>query len=317
MDSWGTTPDATSAPPTPPRHMAGRGRRRRETIVLCVAGALVVTAGVAVLAVARGGGDTSAGDDPAPATTARPGGGTAPAGPIVGPTGVLGSWSGTEWEPWEGGEVPGDGAEFSVVRLDEPLTTAVGRTVAEECPGAASGDTDLDLGLDPGSDGAPAPIAVAGIAKPRPRTVEVLDTGSSTYRQAAAEVAASLGTTTPPTLAQVLRGDLEGDGTDEVVVTAEHVTDPNGMTPTPGDWSVVFLRRVAGSGVETSVVSSSLAGPDGVVDRFRVSALADLNGDGTMELAVSSDSVRGVAMAVFASEAGEDPAEVLRAGCAA
>ena len=318
MDSWGTTLDETSPQDTAPRHLApGPDRHRRETVVLGVIGVLVVAAGVAVMVVGRDGSDSSTAGDDTPPTTAGAPGGAGPSGPIVGPTGVLGSWTGTAWQPWDGGEVPGGGTDFSVVRLDEPLTTAEGRAVADECPGAAPGSTDLDLGLEAGSGGDPPPIAVAGIAKPRPRTVEVLDTDSATYQQAAAEVAAGLGATTPATLAQVLRGDLDGDGTDEVVATAEHVTDPDDLTPTPGDWSAVFLRRVAGNGVGTSVVASSLAGSDGVVDRLRVSALADLNGDGTMELAVSTESVRGVAMTVYAAEAGEPPAEVLSAGCEA
>lgn len=318
MDSWGTTTDDTAPQVTPPRHLApGPDRRRRETVVLGVVGVLVVAAGVAVMVVGRDGSDSATSGDDSPSTTAGASGGAGPSGPIVGPTGVIGSWTGTAWQPWDGGDVPGDGTDFSVVRLDEPLTTAEGRIAAEECPGADPGSTDLDLGLEEGSGGDPPPIAVAGIAKPRPRTVEVLDTASATYQQAASEVATDLGATTPATLAQVLRGDLDGDGTDEVVVTAEHVTDPDDLTPTPGDWSAVFLRRVAGNGVDTSVVASSLAASDGVVDRLRVSALADLNGDGTMELAVSTESVRGAAMTVYTADEGEAPAEVLRAGCKA
>ena len=187
--------------------------------------------------------------------------------------------------------------------------------VDEECaaPGASAGS---DLAVEMPEDG-PPPIAVAGVAEPRPRPVELLDTSSPTYQQAAVEVGAGLGVHTPPTLTQVVRTDLDGSGTDEVVVAAEHAADP--ATPRPGDWSVVFLRRVVGNGVATDVVASSIVGADGGdggFDRIRLSSLADLNADGRMEIVLDGRSIDGRWTAI--NELGDDgvPAEVLRDGCA-
>ena len=292
-------------------------RRRTELVVLAAVGVLVVVAGVA--AVLLGGDDGGAGDDarastPMTVPTAS-GDGTDPTGPIVGPSGIVGTWSGSAWVSRSDGEPPGGDVELTIVGLSGGVETAPGVTVDEECaaPGASAAP---DLAVELPEDG-PPPIAVAGVAEPRPRPVELLDTSSATYQQAAAEVGAGLGVPTPPTLTQVVRADLDGSGTDEVVVAAEHAADP--AAPQPGDWSVVFLRRVVGNGVATDVVASSIAGADGGdggFDRIRISSLADLNADGRMEIVLDGRSSGGQWTAIHELGDGGVPAEVLRDGCA-
>jgi len=129
-------------------------------------------------------------------------------------------------------------------------------------------------------------------------------------------VATRLGASTPVTVTQLLRTDLDGDGTLEVLVAAEHVTDPEGLSPQVGDWSVVFLRRVVGDGVATDVLASSVVhGTGDRLERIQIAALADLNGDGTMEVALSGRSATGEWTSIQAVGEGGTPTEVLRAGC--
>jgi hypothetical protein len=158
------------------------------------------------------------------------------------------------------------------------------------------------------------------VAEPRPRPVEQWNTDAPTYQQAAVDVAAGLGATTPPTLTQLLRADLDGNGTDEIVVAAEHISDQAGLSPTAGDWSVVFLRRVASGGVATDVLASSVVGGaggsgGGQLERIQVATLADLNRDGAMEVALAGRSQAGEWTSIHAFAGDEAPAEVLRAGC--
>ena len=175
--------------------------------------------------------------------------------------------------------------------------------------------------------------AVAGVAEPRPRPVEQLGTDAPVYLQSATEVAAGLGASTPATLTQLLRADLDGNGTDEIIVAAEHISDRAGLSPTAGDWSAVFLRRVASGGVATEVLASSVVegggggaareageaggvGPAGDgIERIQVATLADLNRDGTMEVALAGRSAAGEWTAIHALDADGVPSEVLRAGC--
>lgn len=317
--SAGPTGGFTSAPPGPaPAHLGEPVQRDRRTVaMLLVAIGVVVVLGLGALAL-NGNDDDSdqaGGQESPPAGR----GGQGPDGPgsiIIGPTGVIGSWSGSEWVPRGEGPQPGDGRDFSVVGLGDGVTTATGAAVDEDC--AAQQETserDVSVPLD-AAGGGPVPIAVAGVSDPRPRPVQQFDTGSETYRQAAVDVARGEGATTPPTVTQVLRADLDGNGTDEVVVAAEHLSDPEGLSPSPGDWSAVFLRRVGGDGVITDVLAASVAGTAGApLEQIQTAALADLNGDGRMEIALNGRSASGAWTAIHALADGGAPSEVLRAGC--
>ena len=316
-------PPGPSGPPGPATHLPrgpqrpGPGARRRwqsDRVLLGAFGTVVAIVAVATILVTRDGGGP---DDPqGSATTSSSlvaGDGTGPAGPIVGPTGVIGSWSGSEWQPRPEGEQPGADLDYAVLGLTGAVSTARGEAVAEECAAQrATSEADVAVDLDAG-DGPPQ-IAVAGVAEPRPRPVQPFGTDSAVYLQAAAEVAAGLGATGPATVSQVLRTDLDGSGTEEVVVAAGHVSDPEDLAPAAGDWSAVFLRRVVGDGVATDVLASSVAGGGGF-DHIQVATVADLNGDGTMEVALDGRSSTGGWTSVHALDDDGGATEVLRAGC--
>ncbi len=310
--------------PRPPRGAHGGGRRPLHTDHLAL-GAVGVVLVVAVAAlVLRPGGDEEPGDpeESGTATTLLVGGdATDPAGPIVGPSGVIGSWSGSEWVPRPEGVQSGADLDYLVLGLGGSFDTARGEAIAENCAAqGATSDTDVAVDLESGDDGPPA-IAVAGVAEPRPRPVDQWNTDAPVYQQAAVDVAAGLGATAPPTLTQLLRTDLDGNGTDEIIVAAEHISDPGGLTPTAGDWSVVFLRRVASGGVATDVLASSVVGVGGIgsggdgLERIQIATVADLNRDGTMEIALAGRSAAGEWTAIHAIDGDGEPSEVLRAGC--
>ena len=234
---------------------------------------------------------TSTTDTPSTSeATPTPGEATAPpppAGLVVALEGVLGRWDGSQWVGWTLGAEPPGGDDYAIVRLDEPISTAPGRVRTRSC--GSGGEPSIDLGLAFGEGPyEPAPIGVARVDTPRPRPVEVLDPASGPYQQAAADVAAELGITGPaPTATQAVRGDLDGDGTDEVLVTAERATEDT-TSVVPNDVAIVFLRRADGSSNENVVLDKHYPGLEeapGTV-AFRIAALADLNGDGRMEVVV-------------------------------
>lgn len=307
-----------------PAHGAPGGSRlplRPDQLLVGGAVLVLVVAAMALLLGSDGDGSDDSEDQATAPTPIVGGDADDPAGPIIGPTGVIGSWSGSEWLPRPEGEQPGAGLEYTILGLGDSFDTAGGEAAAEDCAADRStSDTDVVVDLAGDGDGAPA-IAVAGVADPRPRPVDRWNTDAPTYQQAAAEVAGGLGATTPPTLTQLLRTDLDGNGTDEIVVAAEHITDPSGLSPTAGDWSVVFLRRVAGGGVATDVLASSVVGGSGgssgtgELERIQVATLADLNRDGSMEVALTGRSADGEWTSIHAVDATGAPTEVLRAGC--
>jgi hypothetical protein len=80
----------------PGRHRAWR--RRADPVALSAIGVLVAIVVVAAILITRDG--EGSGDPEESATTSLVAGdGTDPAGPIVGRIGVIGSWSGSEWQP--------------------------------------------------------------------------------------------------------------------------------------------------------------------------------------------------------------------------
>lgn len=302
-----------------PRHAANRDSPRRprtDRLVLGALGLVLILAVAALVLVSDRDGSGGPGQSASGSPPLVAGDATDPSGPIIGPAGVIGSWSGSEWLPRPDGEQSGAGLDYTILDLGDSFETARGEATAEDCAAQrATSDTDVVVDLAAGRDGPPA-IAVAGVAEPRPRAVDQLSTDAQVYRQAATDVAARLGATTPPTLTQLLRADLDGNGTNEIVVAAEHISDHAGLSPTAGDWSVVFLRRVVGDGAATDVLASSVvAGGGGRLERIQVATLADLNRDGTMEVALAGRSAAGEWTSIHTIGDDGAPSEVLRAGC--
>lgn len=315
---------------------SGRMRAR-----LAIAAAVVVAGGAAGALTVLGGGssevqtrnpsstaETTGDSAPPPAptstvpdetgTTQVPADGTTATGPIVAREGVLGSWSGSAWVRWEAGATPPVGDRYQVVRLGDPITTAVG-TESVDCSPAGNPSIDVRLGFE-GDRLSPDPIAVAGVADPRPRPVEALDTDDPQYRAAAVNVLADLGVTdASPTISQVVRGDVDGDGAAEVLVVAERLSDVVGWTAAEGDYSVAFLRRAVGGDVETTVVASWIAEPPSEftasIEVLRLAALADLNGDGRMEAVLGSRSYEGSGTSVYELQSDGTLVEVLSTDC--
>jgi hypothetical protein len=294
-------------------------RRHPVRAAAVAAVAVAVTAGI----VTRDDPSRVTTDPATPATTVAPADGSRPTGPIVSAEGILGTWSGSEWVPWQSGDTPPVGDEFRIVRLDEPITTTIGEA------GAGCAVTDeyggVDVGLEYGGQPFPSrSIAVTGVVDPRPRPVEVLDPSAAVYRESAAAVVAGLGVPDPaPQVMQAVQGDLDGDGVAEEVVVAESVRDPARLVGSADDYAMVYLRRVAGGDVETSVIASSIAssiadplpGTAPIIDVYRLSALADLNGDGRMEIVLNGGWYEGSWTAVHELRPDGTVPEVLYVQC--
>lgn len=124
-------------------------------------------------------------------------------------------------------------------------------------------------------------------------------------------------------LAQVIRIDLEGDGVEEVLLSASHRaprTDSDiGAGATPGDYSFILLRKLHEEKVETVMIAQDIHAaptPYDIPYTFEIAAILDLNGDGVMEIVLSSGYYEGNAAAVITVD-GLKVKQVLIEGCGA
>ena len=120
-------------------------------------------------------------------------------------------------------------------------------------------------------------------------------------------------------LTQVIRVDLEGDGSEEVLVCATHYA--KGLSPkaSPGDYSLVFLRRVVKGKVVQQIVAGDFfpkAVEFGAPGEYRVGAVLDLNGDGIMEIVLFGRYYEGDWVEAH-RVAGEQVVKVFSSGCGA
>ncbi len=263
-------------------------------------------------------------------TTSQPGPTSASVPIAIGSEGgwlALGAWAGGNWvaaTDAAGNETAptiatGDAVTISSLAGDK---TATAGEVVEACFDGRQGPT-MSVAVaapePPGSGyGAIATTGHGGTLLPRP--VAVASSGPDTYRSLGAAIfAADPVDAAQGRVVQVVVADLDGDGDDEAVVTFEFIQVPD--TPgTPGDFAALYVvdtasrtpATVAAHHVPADLPSGAMA----VIERYRVIDVADLNGDGRMEVAVHAWYSEGAAVQLYEYD-GTSLRQVLTAGCGA
>ena len=247
---------------------------------------------------------------------------------VIGGQGLLGWWEGGRWLQAQTSLVTPveEGDEVRLVRLDGSSSAAsvTGVKAPEEFCGAPQVDLDPAFPDPTGGVEHLQPVAVHGVEDPQPRPATLLDTDAAVYRDAAREVLVGLAIhdDADPELAQVVRADLSGDGTDEVLVVAEKLARPESAQGEPGDYSVLFLRQIVDGAVRTTVLDSFYKDPAEEVEEpsiyilvYRVSGIVDLNGDGVLEVVTENQYYEGSSTAIRALQPDGTLTEVMAAGC--
>jgi hypothetical protein len=140
-------------------------------------------------------------------------------------------------------------------------------------------ELEQDHGVAIGSDGKWNPV---------PRIPKAIDLNSAVYKETVRKFLVRKGIARPVVkLTEAFRVDLEGDGVEEVVLAATYYK--NGLTSgaSAGDYSVVIVRKAVGKVVTDHMLEGEfvLKRVDfGAPTENHLSALADLNGDGKMEI---------------------------------
>lgn len=159
---------------------------------------------------------------------------------------------------------------------------------------------EFELEMDSG-------LAIGSGAKwnPVPRKIAQIDLNQATYKKIIADVLKTKRITTATIkITQAFRVDLEGDGVDEVLLTATHYK--NGLAPSAqvGDYSLVLLRKVINGKAQNLILGGEFVTKKidfGAPNEFEISSIADLNGDGKMEIVIFGKYYEGNWVEVFES----------------
>jgi hypothetical protein len=120
-----------------------------------------------------------------------------------------------------------------------------------------------------------------------------LSTDAPTYIQVVAEWFQSQGISpTQIHITRILEVDIEGDGVNEILLSASYFKDTSGHMTETGDYSIVLMRKVVGNDVLTiplvrdyyisTIPNVELSYPY----TYTLAEVADLNRDGTLEVIV-------------------------------
>jgi FG-GAP repeat len=157
-------------------------------------------------------------------------------------------------------------------------------------------------------------IALAASWNAFPRKPQVLDTTQQVYVDAVRDFLITKGIDKPKAkIENIVRVDLEGDGEEEVLISATNYFQKDEGAPMrspAGSYSMVLLPRVVAGKVETQLVAGEFypkAYPHATGDdasfnapnAYKVIAVLDLDGDGKLEVVVASQYYEGGATTIY------------------
>ena len=223
----------------------------------------------------------------APPTTVAATTSAIPAGPAVAASSscVLGWWDGGWFNVGEDDGVAPPIAAGDALQV-ATLSGVAGATVTAVYPYDDIGSPAWSLDEEPvRTEG----VAISGTWDSVPHLVELSGASQQVYLDQAALIMEQRGYPgVPVELTQIIRTDLEGDGVNEVIVTAQHPGAAEYQRDV-GVFSLIFLRRVVDGDVQTAILHHSIFTAEDVglatsVEHAVVTAVADLNADGAMEI---------------------------------
>jgi len=136
-------------------------------------------------------------------------------------------------------------------------------------------------------------IAIGSNAKwnPVPRIPKAIDPKNPTYVAIVTNFLKRKGLARPVVrIKEAVRVDLEGDGVEEAVLSATYYKNASTPSAVPGDYSFVMVRTVKGKLVTEHLLDGEFYLKNiefGAPNEHHISAIADLNGDGKMEIVVN------------------------------
>ena len=222
-----------------------------------------------------------------------------------------------EWECLFGGTINGKwvdadamlphmkgGEMYTLYTREGRVGTARGTRATYEEPNPAMSSPVLHLRLPKGLNVERCVIGISGDWNALPRAPKWQSTQQKVYQDAVRALLSQEGLTgASVNVTAVVRVDLEGDGTEEVLVSA---TTPRKGYPDSriavNDYSLVLLRKLVKGKVKTSLIvgefyrkREKFAAPGA----FTLDAMLDVNGDGVMEVILGWRYYEGIGRSIY------------------
>jgi len=154
-------------------------------------------------------------------------------------------------------------------------------------------------------------IAIAATWNALPRTPKVIDPKQKPYVDAVGDFLKTKNIAQPKVkIDEILRVDLDGDGEEEVLISASNYFSKEGRVPMrspAGSYSMVLLRRLVAGKVKTQLVAGEFhpkayVSDEGSFDApsiYKVIATVDLDGDGKLEVVIDSNYYEGEKITIY------------------
>lgn len=163
-----------------------------------------------------------------------------------------------------------------------------------------------------------ARVAVGGAGNALPRPVTRLDPNGAVYRNAVRDILVRKGIRNPTVrITGLVRVDLEGDGRDEVIVSAMRGRLDRGISVEAGDYSLFFVRTVVNEQVRTVMLQEEYhprTSNEQINNDYALAGVLDVDGDGVMEIVMHGRYYEGDWATIFRVRNGRK-AELATAGC--
>jgi len=141
---------------------------------------------------------------------------------------------------------------------------------------------------------------------PQPRASKAIDLNNAEYKKIVTNFLRTKRITQPNLLKlkQAVRVDLDGDGTEEVILTASRIVEYEDRKKNVkyDEYSVVLIRKIVGKVTQNILLDGNFY-PKNPYEydsyNYTVSSIADLNGDGKMEIVLHAQFYEGSATQVY------------------
>ncbi len=155
---------------------------------------------------------------------------------------------------------------------------------------------------------------------PLPRALKPISLTDKTYLKIVSDILRLKGLPkAKATIEQAVRVDLDGDGVDEVLLTASSYGGSIQPQVAANNYSFVLLRKVVAGKAQNIMISEEYVKKNiefGAPSRFEISAIADLNGDGKMEMVVFWEYYEGSGAGAYEVKGNKAvKVKLLEAGC--